>query len=356
MPEITAAKTALKIAHKSRQICAKFATAAKLDSTAKTRLSRRLAEANLNGQSTTEPNNQSPSGRRNSDRLELASPTLIVRKRGRPVDPEEDDEQQPKKSKMEEKLDVLLREMQSIKQTVATKEDMNQIKSRLDKVENQQSSMSVSITDTQRRLDRLERGKPPPGEKSAQRSADAPRLVEAYIDARRSLIISPAVANLANIKDFMLAYLKMPVEVVKDLNISGIKQIHPRNIPTHRLGVEQMRKARFSLADAYERDLVISYATNLQEGKRIDIVIPDHLLHVKSQFDNLSYKLRKHTQMTGKKVTTSLRLDDRTQGLIMAVKDSKEDPWSHYSLKELKELESSLTRTPQSPTNEDLGE
>ena len=281
---------------------------------------------------------------------------MIVRKRGRLADPEEDNDQQPKKSKMEEKLDVLLREMQSIKQTVATKEDMNQIKGRLERVENQQASMSVSITDTQRRLDKLERGRPPPGEKPTERSLDTPRMTEAFIDARRSLVVSPAVANMANIKDFMLAFMKMPIEVVKDLNITRIKQIHPRNVPAHRIGAEQLKKAQFSLADAYERDLVISYATNLQEGKRIDIVVPDHLLHMKSQFDNLSYKLRKHTQMTGKKVTTSLRLDDRTQGLIMAVKDSKEDPWSHYSLKELKELESSLTKTPRSPTSADMGE
>ena len=224
---------------------------------------------------------------------------------------------------------------------------MKAIKGRLEKVENQQLSMSVSLADTQKRIDRLEKNRPPENNMNVQKGKeDTPRMIEAFLDARRSLVVSPAVANLANIKDFMLAHLKIPLAVVNDLTISKIKQIHPRNLPAHRRETQPNKKAQFSLSDAYERDLVISYATNLQEGNRIDIVIPDHLLHIRSQFENLSYKLRKHAQLTGKKVTTSIRLNDRTQGLIMAVKDNKEDPWSHYSLRELKELESSLTKTP----------
>ena len=282
---------------------------------------------------------------------------MIVRKRGRPIDPGEEDPES-KRSKMEEKLDVLLREMKAIKETVATKEDMTAINGRLGKVENQQLSMSVTMADTQKRLERLERGRPPSTDQTGGllRKEENPRLIEAYLDARRSLIISPSAAHLPNIKDFMLAHLKMPLDVVNDLTISKIKRIHPRNLPAHRRETQPDKKTQFSLNDAYERDLVISYATNLQEGNRIDIVIPDHLLNVKSQFENLSYKLRKHAQLTGKKVTTSIRLDDRSQGLIMAVKDKKEDPWSHYSLQELKELEGSLTKTPMGARTDDEDE
>ena len=97
------------------------------------------------------------------------------------------------------------------------------------------------------------------------------------------------------------------------------------------------------LRDAQERDVVISYAINLSREARLEIVIPDHLLSLKMQFDNLSYRLRKHVKLTSdNKVQTSLRLDDKSQSLSMAVRMSKEEQWLHYSLKELKELEGKL--------------
>ena len=97
------------------------------------------------------------------------------------------------------------------------------------------------------------------------------------------------------------------------------------------------------LRDVHERDVVISYASNMSGEARLDIVIPDYLMSVKSQFDAMSYRLRKHVDLTsGNKVHTSLRLDDKSRGLSMTVRMSREEQWLHYSLKELRELESKL--------------
>ena len=41
---------------------------------------------------------------------------------------------------------------------------------------------------------------------------------------------------------------------------------------------------------------------------------------------------------------TSLRLDDRSESLLMAVREEKTEPWLHYSLQELRQLESKLGR------------
>lgn len=43
---------------------------------------------------------------------------------------------------------------------------------------------------------------------------------------------------------------------------------------------------------------------------------------------------------------TSLSLDERSEGLTMAVRENKQDPWLHYSFQELKQLESKLCRGP----------
>ena len=98
-----------------------------------------------------------------------------------------------------------------------------------------------------------------------------------------------------------------------------------------------------SLRDSYERDLILSYASNLVNPDRLDVVIPEYLLTMKAKLEGLAYKIRKHTKETNeKKVMTSLRLDDKTEGLVMAVREKKEDPWLHYTLQELKQLESKL--------------
>ena len=167
----------------------------------------------------------------------------------------------------------------------------------------------------------------------------------AFIDARRSLYLSPTMPYVPNVKDFLLNAMNLPEDLVSNLQISNVRRIYPRKLPAHRQKTDEERKVVIMLRDAHERDVVISYASNLTGEDRIDIVIPDHLLSLKSQFDSLSYRLRKHVKLTsGNKVQTSLRLDDRSQSLLMAVRMSKEEPWLHYSIRELKELEAKLVK------------
>ena len=89
--------------------------------------------------------------------------------------------------------------------------------------------------------------------------------------------------------------------------------------------------------------MVFSYSSNLRGNSRVEIVVPDSLLSIKSQLEAVAYRLRKHTEKTGgTKLATSLRLDDKTEGLKLAVRQKKEDGWLYYSLAELKQLEGSL--------------
>ena len=268
---------------------------------------------------------------------------LIVRKRQRSGSEENTSS---KRNRMEKKIDDVLSELVSLKSTLASKEDIKKLDTRLDNVEKEQ-------TNTQKRLDRLENMKEGLGQARGKGGTEGGDRIDEhqvqYLEARRSLFASPVAPHIANVKDFLIEQMKIPVDVVRDLEIADIRQIHPKNLPEHRrasglgLGARPPKKVKFRLRDSYERDLVLSYTRNLRNENRVDIVIPEYLMPLKSKLEGLGYKLRKHTGKTGSKISTSLRLEDKSMGLVMAVRERREDPWLHYSLKELKELEGSLS-------------
>ena len=277
------------------------------------------------------------------------TPGLIVRKRVR-VDLSEDEEEEESRSKvakmdnLQASMNKVLNELTGMKATVATKDDMKRVSGRLDMLENTQQSMAVSQIEIKKRIEALEKGKPPPNTPQSSRDfTQSDKAITEYMDARRSLCMSPVMPYLPNIKDFLLSKMCLPEDLASDLEITKIRRIHPRKLPAHRESTDESRKVQVSFRDSHERDVVISYATNLQPGNRIEIVVPEHLKPLKSQLDGLSYKIRRHASITSqRKVMTSLRLDDRSQSLVVAVRDKKEDPWLNYSLEELRALESKL--------------
>ena len=157
-----------------------------------------------------------------------------------------------------------------------------------------------------------------------------------YMRARRSVFISPVDPSLAGVKKYICEQLGMPSEVVEDLEIGDICSIHPKKIPMHRKETTETKKTHISMRDSYERYLIISYTSNLQFPSRLDIVVPEYLQPLKAKLEGLAYKIRKHAkESSDKKVMTSLRLDDKTESLTMAVRENKEDPWLHYTFQEL---------------------
>ena len=157
------------------------------------------------------------------------------------------------------------------------------------------------------------------------------------------MIVSPADGTVEGIASFLVERMDMREDTVRDLEISCVRRIHPQKMPAHRKRDDNAIKMKFS--DSYEHDLVISYASNLDGKDRLEIVILEYLLLVKSKVDAIAYRLRKHARETGgKKILTSLRLNDKTGGLVMAVRESKEEEWLHYTVEELGQLESKLTK------------
>ena len=126
--------------------------------------------------------------------------------------------------------------------------------------------------------------------------------------------------------------------MIEDLDIQDVKPIHPKKLPANRKEMTESKKTHLSLRDSYERDLVVSYTSNLEFPARLDIVVPKYLQPLRVKLESLAYRVRKHARDTDdKKVMTSLRLDDMSVSLVMAVREEKKDPWLYYSYSEHEE-------------------
>ena len=100
----------------------------------------------------------------------------------------------------------------------------------------------------------------------------------------------------------------------------------------------------------HQRDLALSHAAHLPPGSSIDIVIPDHLLQLQRHLNHFGYRFRKHARETrNEKIFTSVRLDDDTNSLQLAVRPKKDKPWKYYSRKELRELDDNMEKLPNPP-------
>ena len=299
---------------------------------------------------------RSPIIRSRIDHLVRVTPELVVRKRARTVESEEEEEsedpgagrrlaKQQKMDSLQQQMAKMLEGMEDLKKNVATKDDIRGVNSRLRTIESEHKNLDSRLTRLER--DKANAGRPMAGQRPRPIQSDRSDLLSAeYRKARRSIMISPVTGGEDGIKHFLINNLKIPEEVVKDLQMENIRPIHPKKLPAHRKETTEAKKLHLSLRDSYERDLVVSYTVNLEFPARLDIVIPEHLQSQKAKLEGLAYKIRKHAKDTAdKKIMTSLRLEDKTEGLVMAVREDRDEPWLHYTFQELKQLESKLGRT-----------
>ena len=97
-----------------------------------------------------------------------------------------------------------------------------------------------------------------------------------YLIARRSLQISPCDPTREDIDDFLKKELDMPDESVQSMSMVHFREIIERNLPPHRAG-QQKKKVEIELETIDDRDIILSYASNLSRGSSINVVVPDKL-------------------------------------------------------------------------------
>ena len=197
---------------------------------------------------------------------------------------------------MEEKMDIILNSM-------VTKKDMdeftNVLENRLGKIEGKQADQAKSQVELHVRLKKLENERQPlrafrkldrdrPGGKESQKSINE----MAFLEARKSLILSPVSADVESVRKFLDKQMIIDNEAVEDLKIISVNRIHSKQLKDRSLSKGDLTRVIFG--SVYERDLVMSHASNLPRDCSLEIVIPDHLLSLKKVFENFAYKVRKY--------------------------------------------------------------
>ena len=123
------------------------------------------------------------------------------------------------------------------------------------------------------RVAKLEKDK---GNSSAQPSSSKRGKSSEFISARRSLQLSPCQPSPAAVNAFLEQQMQVPRDIIESLSIRKFEQVFARNLPAHRQTTAKP-KVQIELRSIEQRDLLMSFASNLSSGNSIDIVIPDHL-------------------------------------------------------------------------------
>lgn len=99
---------------------------------------------------------------------------------------------------------------------------------------------------------------------------------EDFLRARRSLRFSPCDPISDDLQAFLNTKMKIPEEISKNLKIINCRPVNPRSLPPNRRRTQAKNKVKVQFETIEDRDLVISYATNLggSDGN-VEIVIPD---------------------------------------------------------------------------------
>ena len=84
--------------------------------------------------------------------------------------------------------------------------------------------------------------------------------------------------------------MDIPEGIVETLDIANEKEIFPKKVPAHRMQKKDL-KVQVEFESIEERDLVMSYAINLQNPNNVEIVIPDRLKILGGQARTLCFPI-----------------------------------------------------------------
>ena len=232
-----------------------------LDNSAKNKLADRLVRSGREKKSKEDiSNSASPILRSRIDHLVRVTPELVVRKRGRTVVEESEEEETNQKAAKQQKMDSLqlqmtkmLEGMGDLKKSVATKDNIRGVNNRLKSIEAEQKSFDARLTKIERERERANMSRPMTGPRPRPLNADRSTEEAAqYRKARHSVYISPADPDMAGVEKYLCQELGMSSEVVGDLQKEEIRPIHSKKMPAHRKETTETKKVQISLRDSYE--------------------------------------------------------------------------------------------------------
>ena len=160
----------------------------------------------------------------------------------------------------------------------------------------------------------------------------------AYLRARRSLILGPVSNSEESVGEFLKDKMSVDEDTADGINLVELSKVHAKKLPIHRREKEEKSsgRVRICFADAHDRDVIMSHASSLTKGCSTEAVIPEHLAPLQRHLESYAFKIRKNGRNGGKKVSTSVRLQDDGMTLALALKTEGTNRWSYFSKEELK--------------------
>ena len=202
---------------------------------------------------------------------------------------------------------------------------------RMDKLDTKTDKIKVRLT-------KLEQEKSKPSGSGSQSRNEA----AAFMEARKSLILMPCEPTKQSIEYFLRKQMRMPTDVVETLKILSMEEVFQRNLPPNKQK-DKRPKAQILLKTVDQRDMIMSYATNLSKGANVEMVIPCHLKVTARRLEHHAYKIRQASkEMAGndkEKITkTQVRFDNLKDDLVLGIREGKDVPWKFLPMNKLQKL------------------
>ena len=93
-----------------------------------------------------------------------------------------------------------------------------------------------------------------------------------------------------------------------------------------------------------DRDIVMSYAVNLNGGSNIETVIPDKLRVLQVRLEHFAYKYRKASKDRAagdkdREAKTQVRLDNHSESLVLGIREARDGDWEFFKEYQLPKLD-----------------
>ena len=169
---------------------------------------------------------------------------------------------------MEEKVDSQLTEVNAkldrLLNKVATCDDLARIDDKIDDFKSTQEIFNSEQTSKTEALARRVRSLEDGGarhsrERELLSSIETSTFKDDYMEARRSLIVSPCSASTEAVREFLSKKMEIDHDILQDVMVQEIKRLHRKG---KRRGQNETR-AKIIFQTVYDRDLIMSFASNL---------------------------------------------------------------------------------------------
>ena len=125
------------------------------------------------------------------------------------------------------------------------------------------------------------------------------------------------------------------MDTIRNISVVYCKAVEERNLPPHRANSTKKQKVEVEMETIDDRDIVMSYAINLNGGASIETVIPDKLRVLQVRLEHFAFKYRRASKQRAggnkdQEARTQIRLDNHSESLVLGIRDTKDGNWEFF--------------------------